>query len=143
MRILQEYAFPLLPQNCHLKHPFFANPKLIDYDGEPVPKMPPTAEQDEWLEDPNNWPVEDDVFKEMRWDLHSRNMWSAFTMSDREKGGMIIGGQVNFGDEIEGVVTEIHGGTEEREKFMNKNAGFKHKKRKRVGEDEGDAKRSI
>lgn len=95
--------------------------------------MPPTKEQDEWLEDPDNRPVEDEDFTEMRWDLHSRNMWSAFTISDRGKGGILIGGQFDSGDEVEGVVTEIFGGTEERDEFMKNRAGFKEKKRKRDG----------
>lgn len=90
-----------------------------------IAEGPPTREQDEWLEDPENWPDEDQQFIERANDLISRNMMSAMMIADKEKGGMMIGGQFDFGEEVEKVVTEMFGGKEKREHFEKTKAGLK------------------
>jgi len=133
-RTYVEYALPILPRFCAYRSPRFVNRGVLDYvnenmmiDGKrlEIAEGPPTREQDDWLEDPENWPDEDEQFMKRASDMISRSMMSAMMIADKEKGGMMMGGQFDFGEEVEEVVTEILGGKEKREHFEKTKAGFK------------------
>lgn len=129
-----QYALPLLPQFSAYRSPRFVNRGVIEYvnegkivDGKPleIAEGPPTREQDEWLENPENWPDEDEQYLKRVTDLISRNLTSAMLIADKEKFGRMMGGQFDFGEDVEKAVTEIFGGKEQREDFEKKLASHK------------------
>jgi len=99
--------------------------KIVDGKPLEIAEGPPTREQDEWLEDPENWPDEDEQYLKRVTDLISRNLTSAMLIADKEKFGRMIGGQFDFGEDVEKAVTEIFGGKERREDFEKKLASHK------------------
>jgi hypothetical protein len=79
-----------------------------------IADSPPTKGQGEWLDDPGNWPDEDEIFLEKAQDSWSRNYTLAMMIADKEKEAYMCGEAFDYGGEVEGIVTEIFGGKERR-----------------------------